>query len=437
LARDLARASGTEALEILSILQMSSAEFMDGDPQKAQETAREAVGMAWVKGMQGLVSRGLVDLGNAFFTRGGPDDLIQAEKYFQEALNNALIAKDRRNEIRARFSLGSLAVKKGAIEEALPNLEQAKAFYLAGGFRNELLLTLTLIGRSTRNKGSYDEALAAFQQQLGLANTPSTIAGAHLEIAQVLLCQEDYPAALIHLDESHKLERELSNKSQLGYVLMNRARALWQLGRYEEASADFDQAAALAAGRYLALASAVDQFRAEMNVNRNRFDLARGMILRFSKQADPTDLETLGEAERLQGLIETSLHNKRAVQLCEAAVEKARKSSDPQILSMAQFASSMAMLEMNQWQAARDRAMEAAKSFERARQLDSGWRAYLVASLASRGLNDSEAARKYLSQSAAALAALKAKWGEEAFARYSKRPDIQSAIWQFNRLSGQ
>ncbi len=153
LARDLARDSGTEALEILSILQMSSAEFMDGDPQKAQETAREAVGMAWVKGMQGLVSRGLVDLGNAFFTRGGPDDLIQAEKYFQEALNNALIAKDRRNEIRARFSLGSLAVKKGAIDEALPNLEQARAYYLAGGFRNELLLTLTLIGRMHAQQG--------------------------------------------------------------------------------------------------------------------------------------------------------------------------------------------------------------------------------------------------------------------------------------------
>ncbi len=140
-----------------------------------------------------------------------------------------------------------------------------------------------------------------------------------LKLRKCSYCQEDYPAALIHLDESHKLERELSDKRQLGYVLMNRARALWQLGRYEEASADFDQAAALAAGRYVALASAIDQFRAEMDISRNRFDLARPMILRFSKQAEATDLETLGEAERLQGLIETSLHNKRAVQLCEAS----------------------------------------------------------------------------------------------------------------------
>jgi hypothetical protein len=63
--------------------------------------------------------------------------------------------------------------------------------------------------------------------------------------------------------------------------------------------------------------------------------------------------------------------------------------------------------------------------FAKAGQQESEWRAWLLASLASQRLSDSDKAREQLAQAKAVLSQLQQKWGAEAFQKYLTRPDIQ------------
>jgi len=69
---------------------------------------------------------------------------------------------------------------------------------------------------------------------------------------------------------------------------------------------------------------------------------------------------------------------------------------------------------------------EAQKLFARSGQLDSGWRALLVAARAAVLTGNKSAARDYGLQSDSLCAGLEQKWGKDAYASYLRRPDIQN-----------
>ena len=74
-------------------------------------------------------------------------------------------------------------------------------------------------------------------QQGEQANDLSQVALSHEEIGGVFTVQEQYPEALGHYDESCKINKELGARFNFGYSVMHRGSVLWQLGRYDEASA--------------------------------------------------------------------------------------------------------------------------------------------------------------------------------------------------------
>src|SRR5260370_25000307 len=57
---------------------------------------------------------------------------------------------------------------------------------------------------------------------------------------------ERYPEAVRHLDESRKIDMSLGAKFSFGNDLINEARLLWPIGRYEEAKRALDQAFSIA-----------------------------------------------------------------------------------------------------------------------------------------------------------------------------------------------
>jgi len=57
---------------------------------------------------------------------------------------------------------------------------------------------------------------------------------------------------------------------------------------------------------------------------------------------------------------------------------------------------------------------------------ESGWRASLIAGLASQRNLDRENAQLYLKNANDAFSSLEQKWGAEAFKSYQERPDIQT-----------
>ena len=69
--------------------------------------------MARANGLENLTTRGLVDLGNAYFLKGDADD---AKKAFTQSLDYARRYRSEHNEARALLSLGSLAMRYGDLD---------------------------------------------------------------------------------------------------------------------------------------------------------------------------------------------------------------------------------------------------------------------------------------------------------------------------------
>lgn len=432
-AYDLARAAGSEAQQVLSLLQLGSVSIAEGDTQQAQRLAGEAVELARKRGMQFITMRGLVDIGRAFFHRGAPDDLINAEKYFGQALDYALMYKDRRNEARARFQLASFRLKLGRTDEGLADAENALEFYVQGGYKNEAWDALRLIGRAKRDKGDLDEALRTFVEQLELAkqmDMPLRVADAHEEIGRVLEFKEDYPQALSHFDESYKVISETTDREGLGYLLMSRGRMLWQLGQYPDAVAAFNGAAAAAGEEYVEILSALDQYASEMELSRRRLRDVRAKMQPILDQVNSQKIasaEAVTEARRVLGLAETFSGNTvKGERLCREAVDKAKEAGDPLLLSKALLALSESMLEGGQWQGALDVALQAQEMCNRVGLQESEWRTWLIAARASRGLNETGKAKEYAQNAGKSLSGLMQAWGAKAYEGYFTRPDTQT-----------
>lgn len=80
------------------------------------------------------------------------------------------------------------------------------------------------------------------------AGDAARLAAAHSSIGVLVgVNQEIYPEALLHVDESYRINKSLGARVAMGWDEANRATALWQLGRYEEARAALDEARSIAA----------------------------------------------------------------------------------------------------------------------------------------------------------------------------------------------
>jgi len=78
-------------------------------------------------------------------------------------------------------------------------------------------------------------------------------------------------------------------------------------------------------------------------------------------------------------------------------------------------------------------ALRARETFAHTAQIESIWRASYLAARASQQMNDGRAAREHAGQAESQLAALRQRWGDEAFNSYLSRQDVK---YYRQRLSG-
>ena len=98
--------------------------------------------------------------------------------------------------------------------------------------------------------------------------------------------------------------------------------------------------------------------------------------------------------------------------------------------SRALLAADEAALARKDGQKALSLATEAVDRFARGGQLESEWRAWLVVSGANALLGNKDQAMEQAKKSLDAMRKLEEQWGQEAFKRYSSRPDIQVYMQQ-------
>jgi hypothetical protein len=122
---------------------------------------------------------------------------------------------------------------------------------------------------------------------------------------------------------------------------------------------------------------------------------------------------------------------------CDSAVKLANDAGDNALLSRAMLSLAEATLAAGDPQDARSTAIAAQSRFAKMGQLESEWRAWLIAGLASQRLNDADQAQQQLAQAKAVVSQLEHKWEADTFKGYIARPDIQVYYKQLGPASEQ
>jgi hypothetical protein len=124
----------------------------------------------------------------------------------------------------------------------------------------------------------------------------------------------------------------------------------------------------------------------------------------------------------------------RATTLVEDAVGAARELKLPRLLSTALLASAEVRVAVGDASGALADAQAAQKMFSSSAQLESEWRAWLVAALSMRLESDGPTAYDYATRAESGRAALQVRWGVDTYRGYARRPDIQLRLKQLGQL---
>jgi tetratricopeptide (TPR) repeat protein len=423
--------------KIRTLLVLSSVSVAEGHSAQAEQQATQAIQLARDSGIENQATKGLIWLGNSYLLLGEYDE---ADKYYKQALELAQRDNGRLNQAWASVQLGSLRSQQRKNDEAVYYVEQALPFYRKGNYHKWLSQALQLLARIHRNQGEYEDALRAFRELLELAeqvSDQSQVADLHQEIGSVLNAEEQYPEALSHFEESYRIKQSLDAKVPFGYALVVRTEALLLLGRFEEARRALDEAAAIASPE-----RAYKELLAEIYMTGARLELSDGHFSESKlKSQQALDLandkypDIAAQAKLTLGLAETRSGNARAgSRFCAEAVEVATVTGDPHLISSAILASAEALLESGESQRALETTLRVQERLARSGQLDSEWRAWLIAAQAGQRLGDLAAARGYASTAAARLSSLEQRFGSEAYNGYLKRTDVQQFRKQLDHL---
>jgi serine/threonine protein kinase/tetratricopeptide (TPR) repeat protein len=437
-ALGITKTTANQYQQIRAMLVLSSVSAAEGNATQAEQQATQAIELGQVNGIENQATGGLIWLGNSFLTRGEYSD---AEKYYKQALDLARRNNGRENEAWAVLQLGSVRSQQHDTDAALSYIEQVLPFYRQGGYRKYLSQALIVLGRLYRNKGDYETALRTFNELLKLAEDAgdqSQMAFSHEGIGSVLALQEQYSEAFRHFDEGYEINKLLNARVHLGYAGINRASALWQTGRYEEAQAALDEASSIARrpeGTNKLLLAYVYVINGGLELSLLNFPESKISSQQALDLAGTQHKDIAIQAKYLLGLAQARSGAPRAGQLlCKEAVEIANGAGDPQLLSSAWLAWAEAILENGEAQRALETALRAQASFTRFGQQESEWRAWLIAARASVRLREAAKAHEYSSHASDGLSHLKQKWGPEAYNGYITRKDIQHALGQLGQV---
>src|ERR1035437_1476305 len=431
-ALEMCRSTGNLHQQILVLLQLSNTEHrMNG--AKARDYATEAIDLARANGLENLTTRGLIDLGNAYFVKGEDEE---ARRYFAQGLEYARRYKSPRSQARALLSLGSLELQRGETAKGLRNVEEALAWYQRGGYQKETAQALILMGRAQREKGDYQAALRSFQQQLEVARQLGDqiqIALAQQGIGTVLEAQERWPDALLDYQEAYAAAKQSGDQLNMAYSLLDSSRILWQLGRYGEAQQALEAASP---GASRGLQAQLDAVRCRMALSQRQFAVAVASGRRLLSQEGVSD-EAAAETGSVLGLALASTGAGRdGVASTTKAVALAAKSGRPALIAETRLAQAEALLAGGDARQALDTALDAQPGLARALREEAEWRCWLTASRAAAALGAGAKSREYAQQASNILATLEQKWHSDSYLTYLARPDIQYARSQLTRLAG-
>ncbi len=411
--------------QVQALTQLSPVLAAESKVDDAVRSASQALQMAQADNMYNLAVRAMVMLASVHILA---DNYVEAEKLFDQALNDARNYKMLALEAMALINKGSLLhTKLNRSAEARPLIEQALEYYRKGNYRKEADAANMLLARIKKKQGDYTGALEDFRNLLEAAKKSGDrlqIGTLQREFGAVLLLQDRFPEAEGYFRESTTIFKSLEQKVLQANSLLQQWIVFWKMGRFDEADAALGQASALAGGNKDSLPL--------LHLARAWHELSRGANAEAKSRA--AEALSLGCAqvaiviEAKSVLCLAAARSGSAAQGkadCEEAVRKARGTGDPWYVSNAELSLAEALLAAGDAGAAREAAERVREAAERAGRTETLWRALAIAGTAGQRLGATEDARAELSRASELLTQLGREWGEEALSVYLTRPDLK------------
>jgi tetratricopeptide (TPR) repeat protein len=281
--------------------------------------------------------------------------------------------------------------------------------------------------------GEYDVAENRLNQLLQLANQSGdqqSIALVHENLGLVWLFRQNFPRALEHLNSADAIARPLNNKLLVGYLAVNRAWLLWELGDYNQARVVVTETLQIAQppekDPYKELLALAHLTSSRLALSSHDYPKAIDDGMKALKVAGTESKPIVVRANFTVGLAEIAL-GKAATgrKRCDEAVKLARDVRDYALLTSAILALAESELIVGNAKAALSNANEASDRSSRVGQLESQWRALAIAALSTQKAKDEAHARQLASQAGSGLKRLEREWGEAYYNAYLARPDVK------------
>src|ERR1043166_1623291 len=420
---DASRLMGNEAQQIISLIELSYVASRRGLASEAENYAQQAVNFAEQKQLENLTAGAVLELGNTFLAKG---DYAKAETYFDKAIQIARANKGRLREAIGMMNLAGIYIQTLRIDQGLQMAQQALQFFRQENYSRNAFLCLTHIARAHRRQGDYAAAQQALNQKYELAQKSQSrgdIADTHVEVGALRVDQEALPDALEQYEQAIKFYGT-TNDFLVAFCNENRAHILAMLGRYAEAKQVLDD---LFKGKdgYLFLLPDLYLNRAEMSVIQGDWNEAIASSNEAIKAGDPKSNVTV-QAQYVLALAKANTGAQdEARKLCDDSMKATSNAGDFGLHSRALLACAEVALKGRAPQNALTLATQAQERFARGSQLESEWRAWAIASRASKDLGDSNKAQEQTKNEEAVRSKFEQLIGSEAFKQYMSRPDIQ------------
>jgi serine/threonine protein kinase/tetratricopeptide (TPR) repeat protein len=421
------------------LLNLSNTEIMAGHSDAAETYSSRALELARANGLDNLTTQGIIDIGNAHFSKG---NLSEAEKNFNEALRLAELYKGERSRARALLSLSSLRAQQLDVDAARDLFQRALPFYEKGGYFTEVFQAYLVLGRAEMSAGEYDVAETRLKQLLQRAEQSANqqlITLAHENLGLVFLFRQNFPAALDQLNRADAIARRLNNTLVLGYLSVNRAWLLCELGDSEQARTVVSEAFQIAqppqGDPNKGLLAMAHLTSSRLALTSRDFTKAIADGMKALEVAGTEHKQVVVRANFTVGIAEIALGKTAAGRKrCDEAVKLARELRDYAWITSAVLAQAESALGAGDTESALSNALEASDRSSRAGQHESQWRALAIAALSIQKTNDKVRAHQLTTQAKSVLEGLQPEWGEAYYNAYLARPDVKHLREKLNAL---
>ena len=218
-----------------------------GKPELALANYNDALKIYREIGDRQDVGNDLLNLGQFYHDRGKYDDAL---KYFKESLQILRDVGDKNNEGLCLNNIGNTYTFIGDYDNARTYFEQALALEEKTNVPTDIADTLHNLGEVAMKTGQYDKALSQYLRALDLRRQAADKVGSAKESDSlgILFAYEGrYGAALNARKDAMNGFRDLGDRSYwMAETLGGYGYALAQVGQYDEAKKNFEEALNLA-----------------------------------------------------------------------------------------------------------------------------------------------------------------------------------------------